>query len=245
MRKKVTGVVLLSLVVSMLISSLAFAGEHDLTKKVGTWYSNYAQAPKGQDVYYLNRNKKKGNIVFSVEVNTNNLKNKRIRAAVMPENVYKVFRGNPAVLDAIKTIPMYYRQSIDLRAEDQYYRVSRASNIENPVLVVDYDKFQPGESLRVFYNDKTVYPTSLKVPKKKKVKKGQTFTIVKSAVPADAMHFDEVDGVYFKSSKPKVVSVDSATGILKAKKKGKATITAICYKTGKKYKCKVTVKGKK
>lgn len=80
----------------------------------------------------------------------------------------------------------------------------------------------------------------VKVTLKKKLtlKKGKTYKLKAKKTPAKAK-------LTWKSSKPKIVSVNSK-GKIKAKKVGKATITVTAkYKgTKKKATCKVTVKGK-
>ena len=66
------------------------------------------------------------------------------------------------------------------------------------------------------------------------LKKGKSFKIPKDVVPVSVP-----DKVKFKTSDKKVATV-SAAGVVKAKKKGKATITATIGK--KAFKCVVTVK---
>lgn len=87
--------------------------------------------------------------------------------------------------------------------------------------------------------------TKIKLNKKKlKLKKGKTYKL-KVSVKATPKSYAKKARFTWKSSNKKVVSV-SKKGKLKAKKKGKATITVRC-KNNKKLKatCKVTVKAKK
>ena len=67
------------------------------------------------------------------------------------------------------------------------------------------------------------------------IKKGKTFKLKATLTPKNS-----TDKVTYKSSKSKVASV-SKKGVIKAKKKGTTTIT-VKTSSGKKAKCKVTVK---
>ena len=67
------------------------------------------------------------------------------------------------------------------------------------------------------------------------LKKGKVYSLKATLKPANS-----TDTVKWKSSDKKVASVDSY-GRIKAKKKGKTTVTVIT-KSGKKASCKVTVK---
>ena len=72
-----------------------------------------------------------------------------------------------------------------------------------------------------------------------KLKKGKKFTLkVKSWIPSNASA--QYKKLTFKSSKKKVATV-SSKGQIKAKKKGKTTIS-VKAGNGKTYKCTVTVK---
>lgn len=89
---------------------------------------------------------------------------------------------------------------------------------------------------KVYVVKKAKKSTSIKLNKKKvTIKKGNWVLLSPKMKPAKT-----TDTVKWKSSNKKVASVDSY-GFVTGKKKGKATITATT-KSGKKVKCKVTVK---
>lgn len=78
---------------------------------------------------------------------------------------------------------------------------------------------------------------TLNVKKKITLKKGKKKTIKYTVYPANAVN----KKVKFKSSNKKVATV-SSKGVIKAKKKGKATITITTVEGNVKAKIKVTVK---
>ena len=84
----------------------------------------------------------------------------------------------------------------------------------------------------------TVPVKKVKLNKKKLViEKGKRYTLKSKVRPKEAT----TQKVYWKSSNKKVATV-SKKGIVKARKKGKCTITVITKDRNKKAKCKVTVK---
>ena len=239
--KKVRLGFIFGFILCMMLSTTVFAQKFNLTNRAGKWKEVTAN-PQGTDIFFLNK-KEKGNIVFSLEINAKNLSSKSIRAIVIPHDIYVRVKQSRSIYDTVTKKANLADKSIVLKATDHYIRTNAATGIKRPVLVVSYSGFESGEKYRVFFNDKTVYAKSLKVAKTKKVKKGKTFTVVKSAKPESAKNmFGWVDGVIFKTSNKKIVSVENESGLLKARKKGTATITMKCYKTGKTYKCRVTVK---
>ncbi len=89
---------------------------------------------------------------------------------------------------------------------------------------------------KVFVVKKATAAKSIKLNKKKaSIKVGNTLNLVPKVTPAKSTDF-----IKWKSSNKKIASVD-AFGTVTAKKKGKVTITATTT-SGKKVKCKVTVK---